>query len=151
MNSTRAIGVLSLAIGRLLGGVLIYSGLNHLVQPMAFASSVAAYELSSGLVVSLVAFFLPATQIMIGWGLIFAQERLGFVWLSLALFSVFVGAQLLVLLDGRQVSCGCFGISSEPIGAMTLALPILGLGWAMANLLFSMRKYGAFRASTDSL
>lgn len=109
------------------GGILLYSGLLHCSHPLFFAHNMAAYRIlpESSLVV--LTLFVPALQTVVGFVLLFSLP--GYVnaaWnAALGLYSCFVVFQAKIILSGEQISCGCFGFSSEPVSLKTIALPLV--------------------------
>jgi len=121
---------LELSIRFLVGGLLAYSGAIHLAQPLQFASAIAAYQLIPESWIGIIVSLLPAVQIVVGMGILLDPRRVGYAFAGGILFAAFVLFQSLALFLGREISCGCFGLESEPIGWLTLLPPLLGLAWS---------------------
>ncbi len=96
-----------------LGAVFIYAGTLKLLQPQAFAHSLAQFELLPDLLLPAVALGLPALELLAGIGLVFdLRGSLAAIALLLLLFLGVLGYA--VLLD-LEIDCGCFSL--EEIGA----------------------------------
>ena len=110
-------------------GVFIYAGVQKIITPLAFADSIATFQLLPKEMINLVALGLPPVELTLGLAVLTRIQRrpalLGIVILNV----IFILALASAIVRGIPVDCGCFG-SSEPsvIGAwMALGrdLPIL--------------------------
>jgi hypothetical protein len=104
-----------------LGSLLLYSGVTHLQNPYAFLDAVGGYLLVP------IQWLVPATMVLlaahlsVGIALVCRLLQPGVYVVSTLLFGTFVVAQGLAYFRGLDVSCGCFGGSSETIGPWTIA------------------------------
>jgi uncharacterized membrane protein YphA (DoxX/SURF4 family) len=119
MKPARPLAVL-LRLG--LGGLLVLAGLLKLRDPAGFAIEIANYQFFPALA-PYVAAALPATEVVLGLGLIFlpASWRIAAaagVGVLLVAFTVAVGS---AYLRGINIVCGCFGGGGDTIGPLTLA------------------------------
>ena len=104
------------------GGMLVLSGLLKLRDPSGFAVEIANFQLVPALAPYLAA-SLPATEIVLGLGLVFLPASwrpaaIAGVVLLLLVFTVAVGS---AYLRGINIACGCFGGGGDAIGPLTLA------------------------------
>lgn len=91
---------------------LFVSSFAHLGNPYKFVANVHNYGLTSYWFSTLLAAFLPLTQIVLALGLLSKFLSKGASLLAAILLSVFAFAQGLALVNGKELSCGCFGESS---------------------------------------
>lgn len=122
------------AIRLVVGGLFIYAGSLKMLDPVAFADSIATYELVPLSLINLVAILLPPLEIVAGLMLIVGYH------LRLAAFTL--GVLCLVFLvalgqgvaRGLEIDCGCFGAGAPSEYAAWWAIGrdllfILGIGW----------------------
>jgi putative oxidoreductase len=121
-------------VARGLGIVLVRSALYHIENNYAFLSSVYSFKIVTAGVGLAVAAFLPYLQLTLGVALVVAPRLWrSALWMTAVLFSVYATMQIVTLARGLNISCGCFGPSSDnPIGVMSLALAV---GCAFAAIL----------------
>ena len=105
-----------------LGALLVVAGLLKLRDPSGFAVEIANYQLVPALAPYLAA-SLPATEVVLGFGLIFLPASwrpaaIAGVVLLLVAFTVAVAS---AYLRGINIACGCFGGGGDAIGPLTLA------------------------------
>lgn len=120
--------------------VLLASGLVHGAQPYFFLASVASFRILPEYLLGLTV-LIPYLQIAIAVCLItHVAERTAIIFAAL-LFFIFSVAQVVVILRGERLSCGCFGYSNAEIGLTTLAIPLLCMFicWVLSGS-FSARK-----------
>jgi putative oxidoreductase len=117
--SLRDAGAWLLRLG--LGGLLAVAGLLKLRDPSGFAVEIANYQLLPSLA-AYPAAILPATEVVLGLGLIVAPAR----WRRAAtagvtiLFVLFTVAVVSAYTRGINIACGCFGGGGDAIGPLTL-------------------------------
>ncbi|HTM53290.1 MAG TPA: MauE/DoxX family redox-associated membrane protein [Pirellulales bacterium] len=109
---------LEIAARVLLGFVLLLSAFAHLGNPYFFLTSVYQYQLVSPRVGQLAAMMLP--MLLVGICLVARVMVGGALILASALLAVFMSAQAWAYANGLNMSCGCFGSSTEMVGASTL-------------------------------
>jgi len=101
-----------------LGGVFLYAGTTKVINPQAFADSIATFKILPPQLINLVALGLPPFEILLGlmlisgWKVCAASLALG------GLATVFGLALGQAILRGLPVDCGCFG-SGEPSALKT--------------------------------
>lgn len=104
---------LLLALRVAVGGVFVYAGVTKIGDPLAFADSIATFQVFPPQLINLVALTLPPFEILVGVLLIFGaflrQAAFALTLLTM-LFAVFL---FQAIVRGIQVNCGCFG-SGEP-------------------------------------
>lgn len=124
--------------GLFLAGILLYSAFMHLGNPYYFLSSIYTYQtvgITAGIVLALV---LPHLQMAIGICLLARWWLLPIYSVSGCLFLLFIGAQLLALRRGLEISCGCFGaVGSDLVGGRSLLLAGSGLIASLFGLGFT--------------
>jgi putative oxidoreductase len=107
-----------------LGSVLIYSALEHLLNPYQFVNSVANYSMVPESWSYWIAFVLPNVQIMAGCLLFTRTFRLEALAISTILFAVFAAAQTSAFLRGLDIECGCFGGHSASVGVTSVGFVV---------------------------
>jgi uncharacterized membrane protein YphA (DoxX/SURF4 family) len=86
--------------------IFIYAGFIKLLDPRAFAHTIAQYDLIPEMLLPLVAVGLPALELLTGVGLIFeVRGSLTIIALLLLIFLVILGYAIWHNLD---IDCGCF-------------------------------------------
>lgn len=100
---------IALALRWILGAIFLYSGGAKLVDPAAFQTNIANFELVSSGFAGLVAVYLPWLEMLCGAALILRWKMdgaLALLGLLLMVFIFFVGS---AWARGLDVTCGCFG------------------------------------------
>jgi uncharacterized membrane protein YphA (DoxX/SURF4 family) len=91
-----------------LGCLFVYAGFIKLLDPKAFAHSVAQFDLLPEPLLPLVALGLPALELVAGLGLIFeVRGSLTTIAVLLAVFLLVLGYAILMEMD---IDCGCFTV-----------------------------------------
>ena len=102
-----------LALRLVLGGVFLYAGTTKVVNPQAFADSIATFKMLPLQLINIVALGLPPFEILLGLMLISGWKARA-ASLALAGLAIVFGIALgQALFRGLSVDCGCFG-SGEP-------------------------------------
>lgn len=78
-------------------------------DPEAFQQEILAYQMINYPLSFLVAYWLPAFELMIGIGLVFRIEYRTVLSLCLVLLALFTAALIWTWVIGLDISCGCFG------------------------------------------
>ena len=113
-----------------LGGVFVAAGAAKIPDPGGFAAAIRSYGLAlPEWFVSLSAHALPYLEVLLGLYLIAGLFTRLAAWTANALMCVFILAILQAALRGLEISCGCFGPSSEP---SNLWLDLLRDLWLLA-------------------
>ncbi len=121
-----------------LGGVFLYAGTTKVINPQAFADSIATFKMLPPQLINIVALGLPPFEILLGLMLISGWKARA-ASLALAGLSIVFGIALgQALIRGLAVDCGCFG-SGEPTTLKTWAsfgralLILAGSWWVFCN------------------
>lgn len=113
MNRILANQWLQLALRILVGGVFIWAGVLKIRDPLAFADSIASFELVPTAFISAMALALPVLEVIVGVLLVVGWQRRVASASVLLLCGVFAVALVQALVRGLEVDCGCFG-AGEP-------------------------------------
>lgn len=92
-----------------LGMVFICAGALKMADPLAFADSVASFQLLPGMMISAVALVLPVLEMLLGLSLLIGVRRRACAVAMGFLCVVFAVALTQALVRGLTVDCGCFG------------------------------------------
>lgn len=104
---------LFLALRWIVALIFIYSGLVKIMNPTAFAEQVDNYRLLPYFFVTLAAAILPWLELFCGFLLIFGRWLPGATLVLVVLNLVFLIAVISALVQGLDISCGCFSIGDE--------------------------------------
>jgi len=96
-----------------LAGVFLYAGTTKVINPQAFADSIATFRMLSPQLINIVAIGLPPFEILLGLMLISGWKARAASLAVTGLSIVFALALGQALIRGLVVDCGCFG-SGEP-------------------------------------
>ena len=102
-----------------LAGVFLTAAAPKLHDPAAFAAAIANYQAFPDATVNLIATVVPALELLGALALLTPWRRGG----ALLLASLLLGFTVLLavsLARGLDLSCGCFGTSSEPVSPLHL-------------------------------
>ena len=91
-----------------IGLLFIVNSLEKIVDPAAFAQSVANYRMLPGWLVAFVATVLPWLELICGFSVLFGALTRGSSLLLSAMLVVFTLAVVVALARGLDISCGCF-------------------------------------------
>ena len=100
-----------------LGGFFIYSGLVKLRDLTAFTNDIANYqiELIQTPWDAYLAYFLPWLEIITGALLVLGIFSSGALLITAGLMAVFIVALASAWARGLDITCGCFGPSTDPV------------------------------------
>lgn len=123
-----------LICGRLLlAGLLLWAGVAKLLHPELFAETLFKFRLLPPALCWAGAWVVPCLELASGLGLLWQGTRRG-AWLLGCLlcagFALFVCS---AWTRGLDVSCGCFGASATPVGALDAARTLALLALAVAG------------------
>ena len=117
----------------LLGALFVYAGVAKALDPAAFASDIANYQLLPWTLCAAMACYLPWLEIIAGAALISEKWSSASVRILLLLMLLFFQALLTAWLRGLNIHCGCFGraltSSNYPLLFLRDAAIFMGLGW----------------------
>jgi len=102
-----------LALRLTIGGIFLYAGTTKIINPQAFADSIATFKMLPVQVINIVALGLPPFEILLGLMLISGWKARAASLAVAGLAIVFGIALGQALIRGLAVDCGCFG-SGEP-------------------------------------
>jgi Methylamine utilisation protein MauE len=128
-------------IGLALALLLLRSAFAHLGNPYYFLSTVYSYRLTGIETDKWVAVVLPYLQLVLGVCLLARWWAPQAYLLAGLLFAGFVVAQALVLRQGLDIPCGCFGVSdglsvgwrTQAVAGAAAAFSLLGLALALVS------------------
>lgn len=106
MNKVR--GQLSAAVRVILGAIFIYAALVKIADPVAFAGSVAAYQILPYFGNYLVAAVLPFLELSCGLLLVCGYRVRGGALIIAGMNLVFMAALASAIVRGLEIDCGCF-------------------------------------------
>lgn len=135
-NSQRWRGRMHFATRAVLAGLFIYAGVIKLINPDLFLSDIESYRLVPYSLAWLTAFYLPPLEILCGLGLVVPKLCRSASVILLGLIVVFLVAILSAWGRGLNISCGCFGATSEAPNYVWLVGRDLLLGIALLYALF---------------
>jgi uncharacterized membrane protein YphA (DoxX/SURF4 family) len=122
-----------------LAGLFLWTGVEKLGDPQAFAAAIANYRVLPDALAALAAVALPVLEVVVALGLVVPSYARGGAVLSALLLFLFAGAMAQSKLRGIDLDCGCFGATqSSQVSwgkvAMNVALAILSLWTARISL-----------------
>jgi hypothetical protein len=97
----------------IVGGVFIYAGAIKALDPVRFASDIDNYKILPWVISVRLAFYLPWLEILCGFALILRRLYLGGLSILTALVAVFLVATIAAKARGLDITCGCFGHTSQ--------------------------------------
>ena len=122
-----------------LGVLFVYAGLLKLLDPKAFAHTIAQFDLLPEPLLPLAALGLPALELLAGLGLIF--EVRGSLTAVATLLGVFLLALGCAVLKDLDLDCGCFTVAelNAKTGVRQALFRDLGLAAAVGFLFWRRR------------
>ncbi len=108
--------VINLIARLILGYIFIKASIVKIVDPASFANEIANYQIMFREGLNIIALILPWIEFLLAVTLILGIRLRASAILSSALMVVFLGAVLTAMARGLDISCGCFGPSSEKVG-----------------------------------
>ncbi len=115
-----------------LGAVFVYAGILKIIDPVAFAGSVAAYKILPYNLNFLVAAILPWIETICGVLLIAGYRVKAAACIVLAMNLVFMAALASTMVRGLNIDCGCFRQGGEKTPAwMAILRDVLFLAAAV--------------------
>jgi uncharacterized membrane protein YphA (DoxX/SURF4 family) len=91
-----------------IGLLFVFSSLDKIVDPSAFARSVTNYGLLPPSIPAIIATIMPWVELLCGFAVLFGVFLRGSSLLLSAMVVIFTGAVMSALLRGLDISCGCF-------------------------------------------
>ena len=105
--------ILPVAVRIALGLVFVYAGILKIIDPVAFAGSVAAYKILPYGLNYLVAAILPWVEVVCGTLLIAGYRVRASACIIIAMNLVFMIALASTIVRGLNIDCGCFRQGGE--------------------------------------
>lgn len=96
-----------------LAGLFLWTGGQKLLEPGAFAASIANYRVLPDALVGAAAIGLPVLEIVVGLALLVPAYAQGAALIVAALLAVFAVAMAQSKLRGIDLDCGCFGAGND--------------------------------------
>jgi len=103
------------ALGWLLGGIFIYSGIVKLLHPAVFAEILRAYRLLPEFAVYPAAILIPGWELGAGIALLAPGWRRPGAVIVMGLCALFLAAMGSAKARGLDIACGCFGAADAQI------------------------------------
>ncbi len=112
-----------------LAGVFLAAAAPKLLDPAAFAEAITKYQVFPDAAVNLIATVVPALE-LVGALALLTPWRRGAALLLVGKLLAFTVLLAVSLARGLDLSCGCFGTSSEPVSPLHLLrnVGLLALG-----------------------
>lgn len=104
---------LSRILDFVLAGVFIYAGVLKAFDPVQFASDIDNYKILPWPISVALAFYLPWLEIFCALGLVFRFLYRGALSILTASIVVFTLATIAARVRGLDITCGCFGHTSQ--------------------------------------
>src|SRR5512135_1360617 len=105
--------ILHVAVRVALGLVFVYAGILKIIDPVAFAGSVAAYKILPYGLNYLVAAILPWVEVICGALLVAGYRVRAAACIIIAMNLVFMVALASTIVRGLDIDCGCFRRGGE--------------------------------------
>lgn len=136
----RSVRLIAVSISLIVAFVVLVSAFAHVSNCYAFLSTIYSYQLVSPWFGIMLAAFLPFTQLAFGLALLFVPRHRRFVFACcIPMFAVFTAVQVVTLIRGLDVSCGCFGSSAAKVGYSTISVAGLCLLLSVIGFLVTSR------------
>ena len=137
----RAVERVAICARLVLGIILLFSGLQHVLRPREFLAAVEAYQLAPYAINKFAASVLPWSELGLGISLITGAALAGGLALSCVIFALYCAAIASALLRTLNIDCGCYlpGIGSSSVSGWvlmrTLAFFLIACGLYCRDLL----------------
>ncbi len=113
----------SCSFGRMLVGcVLGFSAISHLMEPLGFLEAVYSYQVIGRTLGWVVALLLPSIELALAVCLLSGNYLRPALISACFMFAAFVAAQTVVVMRGLSIDCGCFGRLSHPVGVGSILI-----------------------------
>jgi methylamine utilization protein MauE len=126
--------VAQLYVGLLFAGALVAK----VGSPRALARAIAAYEILPRSIAYPAAVLLLAAEMFIAFGLCTGYPFVFAAPLAMLVLMIFLGATVIALARGRNVGCGCFGISEQKISGLTVLRQLVLIGATLLAMSVSL-------------
>jgi uncharacterized membrane protein YphA (DoxX/SURF4 family) len=98
-----------------IGIIFVYAGIIKMINPMAFADSIATFQLLPAYLINILALGLPPFEVLMGLLLIIGKWQREAAFAILILCLAFCLVLIQALIRGLEVDCGCFGGSTPSV------------------------------------
>lgn len=103
------------------GALFVFSGVLKLLDPGEFQSALVSFKLLKGLWLEISVFAIPIAEILLGILVIFKIKLLLSLKLTIIMLSLFTSVLITKIIEGEEISCGCFGpLETGNIGLTTI-------------------------------
>lgn len=135
-----AANILRVLIRVILGAVFLYASFDKIIQPAAFAKTIANYQILPDILTHPAAIILPWLEVIIGLALLLGFWLPGSVFLANLLLVSFMGALSFNMARGLNIYCGCFTSTVVPGEEISMGWYLLrdGIFLTMGFILFSL-------------
>src|SRR5213079_2711895 len=135
----------------IIGGIFIYAGAIKVLDPVQFANDIDNYKILPWTIGVGLAFYLPWLEILCGLALILRRLYLGGLSILTALVVVFLVATIAAKARGLDITCGCFGHTSQNWSFPAHLALDLGVLTALAALCYCSIARARANASPTSM
>jgi uncharacterized membrane protein YphA (DoxX/SURF4 family) len=96
-----------------IGGMFVYTGVIHIMDPSGFAKAITNYQLLPFWSINLFAIILPWAELFAGLAIIANRFEKGGSMITTIMLAIFTIALAISLYRGLSISCGCFSTDPE--------------------------------------
>jgi uncharacterized membrane protein YphA (DoxX/SURF4 family) len=96
-----------------IGGMFIYTGIIHILDPVGFAKAITNYQLLPFFSINIFAIILPWTELLAGIAILINRLEKGGSLITSLMLAAFTVALAISLYRGLSISCGCFSTNPE--------------------------------------
>ena len=100
-------------LGVIVGGIFVYAGAVKALDPVQFGLDIDNFKILPWFASVRLAFFLPWLEILCGVALIFHILYRGGLSILTMMVMIFIGATVAAKIRGLDITCGCFGHTSQ--------------------------------------
>lgn len=100
-------------LGVVIGGIFVYAGAVKALDPVQFGLDIDNFKILPWFASVRLAFFLPWLEILCGLALVLRFPYRGGLSVLSALVLIFIGATVAAKVRGLDITCGCFGHTSQ--------------------------------------
>jgi hypothetical protein len=97
----------------IVGGIFVYAGVVKALAPVQFANDIDNFKILPWTIGAGLAFYLPWLEILCGLSVILRRLYRGGLSILTALILIFIGATIAAKVRGLDITCGCFGHTSQ--------------------------------------
>ena len=91
-----------------IGGMFIYTGIIHLLDPAGLARAITNYQLLPFFSINIFAIILPFVELLAGTAILINRFERGGSLITSLMLATFTVALAISLIRGLDISCGCF-------------------------------------------